>query len=76
MGERVPGARWVDAGGGVFAGIRKVPCCAANPERSGVPEVTTVHDGIEATYSSFTLASARDLRKLVSGRAVELVYER
>jgi len=48
----------------VFAGVRKILTCAANPARPGPSTVSKLHDGMEA-----------NLRKLVRGEAVSVVYE-
>lgn len=52
-------ARWV------FAGIRKVITC----------DRETPEDGAEVTWSQFKLRGEEELRKLVAGEPVSLVYE-
>ena len=50
----------------VFAGIRKINTCV-DPEQRPIDET-------EITYSEFGLTTAEDLRKLVDGEPVEVVY--
>lgn len=58
----------------VFGGVRKVISCAADPALPGDSTVTSIHDGVEATFSSFLVKKA-DLKKLIRGDAVKVLYE-
>lgn len=59
----------------VFAGLRKILWCAADPSRPGGPEVEKVYDGIEATYSTFTVQGRRELKALLEGKRATVAYE-
>ena len=59
----------------IFAGIRKIIACAANPADGGGPDVIRLKDGIEATYSEFTVRKRSDITAFVKGKAVSVVYE-
>ena len=59
----------------VFVGVRKVVSCAANPSGPRDPRVYRMHDGVEATYSRFVLSGKTELRRLVDGKPVSVVYE-
>jgi hypothetical protein len=58
-----------------FAGIRKVISCAPNVETTESLPAETIHEGVEATYSCFTVHGKAALDELVSGAPVTLVYE-
>jgi len=62
----------------VFGGVRKIVACANSPymKRGSVQSaVTAMREEVEATYSSFVLRNRRDLRDLISGKAVTVRYE-
>ncbi len=58
----------------VFGGIRKLLTCSPSLlSRTGDNE--KVEDGMEATYSAFTVASREKLDALIRGEPVEVIYE-
>ncbi|WP_157758568.1 DUF4288 domain-containing protein [Cystobacter fuscus] len=59
----------------VFGGIRKLITCAADPILSNQALVTRLHDGVEATYSSFTVNSKAELDALIRGESVAVLYD-
>ncbi|HYO53670.1 DUF4288 domain-containing protein [Archangium sp.] len=62
----------------VFGGVRKLISCAPNPfpfKPGASPEVETIENGVEATYSSFLVSSKADLDALVRGEPVRVLYE-
>jgi hypothetical protein len=62
----------------VFGGVRKVVWCAADPFRDDgtvTPEVSSLYDGVEATFSQFIVAGRRNLRALIGGEAVTLTID-
>ncbi|HET9449528.1 MAG TPA: DUF4288 domain-containing protein [Aggregicoccus sp.] len=59
----------------VFGGIRKVISCAATISMPGSGLVEQVHDGMEATYSGFTVGSREALDALIAGDPVTVRYE-
>lgn len=59
-----------------FGGVRKVLSVAPNVfTRTNRSLVTRIEDGVEATFSSFTVRGRDRLSALISGQAVEVVYE-
>jgi hypothetical protein len=59
----------------VFAGVRKVVSCSAGGARGEHAHVSEIEDGTQATYSQLVIASKRDLKRLVEGESIEVVYE-
>jgi hypothetical protein len=59
----------------VYGGIRKVVACAPNPQTEELTDFEKLHDGVEATYSGFTVRGEAALRELISGAPVAVVYE-
>jgi len=59
----------------VFGGVRKVVSCASNPKRRGQSEVFRMHNGVEATYSTFIVQGEKELSKLLRGDPVAVTYE-
>ncbi len=58
----------------VFGGIRKLLTCAPSLlSRTGDNE--KIEDGMEATYSAFTVSSREKLDALIRGESVEVIYE-
>jgi Domain of unknown function (DUF4288) len=61
-----------------FGGIRKVISCAADPyAEDGTVEstVSTLYDGVEATYSTYVVRGRKDLKALIAGHGVPVLYE-
>lgn len=58
-----------------FAGVRKLLQIGTMDPQERMPGGHE-ENGIEATYSAFTLKNEEDVRKLVDNQAVELIYER
>jgi hypothetical protein len=58
----------------VFGGVRKLITCAAGPD-SDESVVTKIHDGVEVTYSSFTVNSKAELEALIRGKSVAILYD-
>ena len=59
----------------VFGGVRKLLTCAADPASGEMSPVTKLHDGVEATYSTFTVKSRAELDALIRGDAVSVLYD-
>ncbi|WP_164018171.1 hypothetical protein [Pyxidicoccus trucidator] len=62
----------------VFGGVRKLLSCAPSPfpfRPGGSSDVEEITSGVEATYSSFTVASKTDLDALINGAPVRVLYE-
>lgn len=65
-----PSLRWDDRPARLeFAGVRKVIAC----QPRGLAE--RIESGAELTYSQMSVRSEADLRKLVDGEPVEVVYD-
>ena len=58
----------------VFGGVRKVLACAPSLTGQAVDN-SVVEDGMEATYSTFTVGSREDLEAFIRGESVQVVYE-
>jgi hypothetical protein len=59
----------------VFGGIRKVVECQGDPTTFKPAVVRVIHDGVEATYSKYTVRGKNSLRALIKGRPVTVVYD-
>lgn len=58
----------------VFGGIRKLIDCSP-PTGSSQVDVERVENGMEATYSGFTVKGRASLDALIAGDPVQVVYE-
>ena len=58
----------------VFGGIRKIISCSP-PLLSPSVDSLSLEDGMEATYSAFTVGSREDLEAFIRGESVRVVYE-
>jgi hypothetical protein len=58
----------------VFGGVRKLLTCA--PSLLGhSADNEKIEDGMEATYSAFTVSSREDLDAFIRGESVQVIYE-
>lgn len=58
----------------VFGGVRKVLTCAPSLLSDSVDNAK-LEDGMEATYSAFTVSNRQDLDAFIRGEPVRVVYE-
>jgi hypothetical protein len=58
----------------VFGGVRKVLSCAPSLTGQAVDN-SVVEDGMEATFSTFTVGSREDLEAFIRGESVQVIYE-
>ncbi len=58
----------------VYGGIRKLLTCAP-PVTSRSADNSKVEDGMEATFSAFTVANREGLDAFIRGEPVQVIYE-
>lgn len=59
----------------VFGGLRKVVECIGDPTTFQRNDVIRLHDGVEATYSSFVVRSRKELDRLIRGKPAMVLYK-
>ena len=58
----------------VFAGLSKLVEVGPSPIRIGPSPVKKIESGVEATWSEFVVKSEAEVKQLVAGKPVKLIY--
>ena len=58
----------------VFAGLSKLVEVGPSPLRIGESPVQKMESGVEATWSEFVVKSEAEVKQLVAGKPVKLIY--